>query len=166
MLRQVIKLFAHRYNRSNWKYAGCRNVPTNEYNLMNLFARLTKLNIFNKEYIYNGFSVRVFFHANINTVYGMFMEKFTHLVHQIRLRSGQSKRKRIIFHRSWKNNIMCSKLTFFFFFLTWDFKSKCSFSHSITISSTNNFNKQKTLKWTLFLFFLIKSFSVALCCVE
>lgn len=119
-----------------------------------------------KEYMCNGFSMWVFFHANINT--DMFMEKFIYLVYQIRLCSGQTRGKRGIFHRSWKN-ICYSKWilsAFFFFFLTWDFLSKYYFSYNTTISPTNNFNKYKTWKWTLFLFFLIKSFLVAMCCME
>lgn len=107
-----------------------------------------------------------FFQANINI--GMFMEKFIYLVYQIRFCSGQTQGQRIIFHMSGKN-IFCSKRilsAFFFFFLTWDFLSKWYFSYNVTISPTNNFNRQKTLEWTLFLFFMIKSFLVAMCCME
>lgn len=48
--------------------------------------------------MYNGFSVWIFFYANINT--GLFMEKFIYiyLVYQIRFCSGQTPGKSSIFH--------------------------------------------------------------------
>lgn len=103
-----------------------------------------------------------FFHANINT--SMFMEKFIDLVYQIMFCSGQAQGKISMFHKSWKNIFSYKIILSVFFFLllllllTWDFLSKRYFSYNAAISPTTNFNRQKTLKWALFLFFLIKSF--------
>lgn len=82
-------------------------------------------------------------------------------MHQIRFCSGHTHRKRNIFQANWKKYIYSYKIIlsafFFIFYLTRDFLSKCDFSYKAATSPTTTFKRQKTLKPTIFLFFLMKS---------